>query len=338
MAELKKAAKKHQLYPAALQKHIPYTQSRWRFGKYYGYQKQNGQSLYPLPGKVIRNIRISVFDPFGYSVNDTINTPDTWLEKAGNRYHVITHKRIIGNLLLFRPGKTVDPLAMSESERILRQTPYVNDAHIFVKDVRGDSVDVTVLVHDKWSLGVSSNLDPTRPNLNVLERNLVGSGQQFEQKAEVNTSSGELKLAGRHNINNIRRTFITSDLYYSTSFDIQQVGFGLNRAFYSPLTKWAGGIGISRTWTYFTPPDTTVPGQLSRYGLDYNQQDLWAGHSIRLGKGKGFFSQSSNLVFSARYFNNTFTEKPGPDIDIQSANRDYTLVPGKCRYIHQAIL
>ena len=131
-------------------------------------------------GKTIRSVRIVSLDPFGYSVNDTLKYFPNHLEQAGNKYHINTRKYIIRNILLFKPNQTLDPLEMSESERLLRVYPYVNDARIYVLEDPNstDSVDVTVMVQDKWSAIISSSLDVNKPNIRLLERNLFGIGHQ----------------------------------------------------------------------------------------------------------------------------------------------------------------
>src|SRR5688572_7128636 len=71
-------------------------------------------------GKVIQNIYIEVLDPFGYSIHDTLKRKTYPLQELGNRYHVTTRHRIIRNMLLFEEEDTLDPLKISESERLLR--------------------------------------------------------------------------------------------------------------------------------------------------------------------------------------------------------------------------
>ena len=46
-------------------------------------------------GKIIRNININTFDPFGYSANDSTETPKNFFLRAGNSLHIKTKKLAI---------------------------------------------------------------------------------------------------------------------------------------------------------------------------------------------------------------------------------------------------
>ncbi len=103
--------------------------------------------------KIINKINIVVYDPFGHTVYDTLKTEGNIVEDLSNRYHVRTRHRIIRNRLLFKQYDKLDPLKVSESERLLRAANYINDARIYIKSsAEGDSVDLTVVILDKWAL------------------------------------------------------------------------------------------------------------------------------------------------------------------------------------------
>ena len=52
--------------------------------------------------KIIRNINISVYNPFGHKVEDTILRIDNVLENIANHIHITTRHWIIINRLLFK--------------------------------------------------------------------------------------------------------------------------------------------------------------------------------------------------------------------------------------------
>ena len=52
--------------------------------------------------KIIRNINISVYNPFGHKVEDTILRIDNVLENIANHIHITTRHWIIVNRLLFK--------------------------------------------------------------------------------------------------------------------------------------------------------------------------------------------------------------------------------------------
>src|SRR5690606_32573831 len=38
-------------------------------------------------GKIVRDVRITVTDPFGYTVDDTTSVPQAWIQRTGNKLH-----------------------------------------------------------------------------------------------------------------------------------------------------------------------------------------------------------------------------------------------------------
>ncbi|RYD73714.1 MAG: hypothetical protein EOP53_19610 [Sphingobacteriales bacterium] len=136
--------------------------------------------------KTIRNINIQVLNPFGYSVNTPVCHDINWFEKLGNRVHYPTRAWIVKNKLLFRKNEQIDAFKISESERLLRQSSYINDAKILVNQVNDstDSVDVTIYVQDVWGIGVGVTGDPSVPNgdISFNDNNFLGLGQRLDTK------------------------------------------------------------------------------------------------------------------------------------------------------------
>ena len=266
--------------------------------------------------KVIRSIDVRVFDPFGFSVDDTTTAPTNLLQKTGNRLHRRTRDRIIRNLLLVQPFDALDPLKIAESERVLRASPMVNDAALRVVRVAGskDSVDVIVVVQDKWNIDVSGEGDLGGASATFRDRNFLGWGQELEQRVVYANGGPKLELDGHHSIYNIKRSYISSTLSYSTTADVDRLGLAFDRSFYSSLARWAGGIAADKTWSndLQTAP---ASGITSTYHLDPVGFDTWLGHSFTLGDGKTAASQSSNLTLGARYAQTRYAARPPAEVD-----------------------
>lgn len=167
-------------------------------------------------GMVIKEIKILVYDPFGFSLTDTtkrkeLSKPEKW----GNGTHVRTRKWVINNKLLFKQYDTLNALVISETERLLRATPYVNDARITVASAGNDSVTVFVLVHDKWAITIPGEITDVTANIRFRNHNFLGLGQQFEQYAKFKKPD-EWTFSGYYTIANLDRTYISSTLGYSS--------------------------------------------------------------------------------------------------------------------------
>ena len=275
-------------------------------------------------GLVVRRIEVQTLDPFGYSVDDTALAPVNRLQGWGNRLHRKTRVRIVRNLLLVKTRQPLDPVAVSESERILRATPFVNDARILVQPVAKDSVDLLVLVHDKWSIDVDGEADLSSASARIRERNFLGLGQRVEQRVGYVAGEQELHFSGAHEVYNIRKSRISSYVHYSLDPDGDDFGFSFQRPFYSPLAKWAAGFTWGQAWSKYKVTD--AEGQvLAAYPLSPASLDLWTGRSFRLGDGSEPGSSNSNFVLAARYGQTRYATRPPDAVDLSGAFRNNSL-------------
>jgi hypothetical protein len=271
-------------------------------------------------GRIIRKITIIVYNPFGYSVNDTFTRNINRLQKAGNNLHITTRHRIIRNILLFRTHDTVQALRITESERLLRAARYINDARIIISgDTLADSADVIVKVLDKWSLDATVSGGTNGGYVRLRERNMAGLGQTYEQRVGYYLETG-YDYRGNYNISNIKNTFITADVFYATTKLETKIGTSFNRPFYSPLTRWAGGAEANRIWGRFWYTDTVEP-LLRSTPLDFYNYDFWVGKSFALGSKKTN-DMTRNIVTSVRYSSITYTKRPSFQLDSNMLNVD----------------
>lgn len=282
-------------------------------------------------GKYIHEIYVQVYDPFGYSVNDTTRKVTNPYQKLGNKYHITTRQRIILNLLLFKPDDTVDLLKFSESERILREARYINDARIYILKALDstDRVDVKVVIHDRWTLDAPVSGSFTGGHATLRDRNIAGTGQVYEQYIGYTIPTNYYDYRGKYNIANIKRTFISSEIFYGTTRDETKTGFSFERPFFSPLALWAGGISGSKSWGTYIYTDSTdgVPID-KRIRLDQINYDTWLAFNYKPGTGKRKNRRVTNLVFALRYAGTRFQSRPSFLIDTNKTNVNSSLYLG----------
>jgi hypothetical protein len=281
--------------------------------KHEGHEVNPYQNYY---GRVIRKITILVNDPFGYSVNDTTPKKTTLLEKTGNHMHVTTRSWVINNKLLFKENDKLDPLVISESERLLRQSVYVSDARIFLKKVGRDSVDVHVVVQDKWSITIPAEVTMNSANARFRDENVLGTGQQLEQYVGYRQPD-RWDYNGFFNVSNIDKTYISSRIGYRNVKEGTQVNLSFDRPFYSPLADWAGGISASHTQRFYDFADT-VDNRQKEINLINVGYDVWYGRSIKLENGNRLFNQSNNFIVGGRYYGSRYIKRPQADFDVVS--------------------
>lgn len=280
-------------------------------------------------GKIIREIQVIVLDPFGYSVNNFYGEKPDYLEKLGNKFHITTKEHIIKNLLLFKSNQPVDVLAISESERILRLSPYTFDARIYVQknsNSKSDSIDILVVTQDRWTATASSNFDLTAPNVIVYDKNILGFGHQYEQGFAWNNGRQHLSTSGRYSVFNIKKTYISAAAFYSTVKDDNQFGVSIERLFFSPLTKWAGGVSSTKYLGIYNQ-NFYETGITNSYAVNYNTFDIWAAKSFSQAKNKteSINKRISNYIVGARYFKSEYLSRPSFAIDTDRVNRDESL-------------
>lgn len=288
-------------------------------------QKKTDPNL-KYEGKIIREIEIIIYDPFGYSVNDTTIKEINPLQKLGNKYHISTRDKIIKNLLLFKKNDKVELLVISESERIIRSTGYINDSRIYIYNVPGtkDSVDVLVFAKDKWTLDAYVSGSISGGHITLRERNILGSGQHYSQFIGYDLASGDYKYNGNYSVGNIKNSFVSSSIIYSTTKDVTSTGFSLNRPFYSALAQWAGGIDGNKVWGTYIKTDT-VEKTVTKMRLDYISSDIWVAKNFNPGTGKRINRKNINIVVALRQADTHFQSKPSYSIDTAKTNFNSTL-------------
>src|SRR5690349_12798990 len=77
-----------------------------------------------------------------------------WPYRAVNALHINSRESTIAAQLLFRSGDVFDRRVLDETERLLRDQRYLNEATIATTTYNeaDNTVDVSVRVHDVWTL------------------------------------------------------------------------------------------------------------------------------------------------------------------------------------------
>lgn len=287
---------------------------------------KKGSSV-PFEGKVIRNIYIETFDPFGYDSGDSTITPSGFVPKAGNALHVKTIPAKIRNILMVKRHDTYDSLRIKESERLIRSQSYVREVTILPVLTKGDSVDLYIKVYDVWSIIAVGSATPSNFVIDIRDKNFVGLGHEFRGDYKYDYKLGKSAYKGDYYIPNISNTFINSDLHYR--FDENKNYFesiSLNRPFYSALTSWAGGVSFYQNLNRQILYGKDSSSFLQTYKSNY--QDYWIGRSWQLFKGKTEDKRTTTIISSARYYRLHYVKRAPEEYDSSGiyANEDFYLL------------
>ncbi len=278
--------------------------------------KQEKPSYKKFEGKIIRNIIIDTKDPFGYSLMDSTKVANSWLEKTGNAIHIKSKEIAIRNFLLLKNNQPLDTLLVAESARLLRTQKYIREVKIspeFVSESR-DSVDVTVTVLDSWSIIPKAQLSSSQTKLSLKERNFIGTGHEFKFLFAKRLEDRKNAYEGSYTVPNFKNTFINATGRYAVGYEgFYEKTIAVDRLFYSPLTRWAGGIFLGERFLERALPNDSlfVVGQDFKYMV----QDYWAGHSFRIFSGNTERERTTNLIVSARVLLVDYKKLPSIEYD-----------------------
>ena len=241
-------------------------------------------------------IKAQTLDPFGYDIKDTTIHPKSFVQKAGNAIHNKSTQFAIRNQLLFKKYDKLDPIKVRESERLLRKTLFVKDLKIHVKNVKGtDSVDVYILEQDLWTIVGGIDVLGEKTSATLEERNFIGLGHTFRNQLIYYPGNGKKYLMG---------SYLVPSIFTN--------GIGINRPFFSPLTKWAGGVDY-----FFRGSNVATDGSIveSNLGLRFNDLDIWLGRSIPMTRSENEEGEKTNFILTGRYFNHNTTKSALVNID-----------------------
>lgn len=269
-------------------------------------------------GKIIRNINVTVLDPFGNSITDSISKPKNFLEHTGNKLHFKTNNFTIRNLLLFKKNDALDTLILKDSKRILRSQKYIRRVDIDVDLIseQSDSVDLQVKVLDAWTTVPNFTGSTNKFTVELFEYNFLGLGHQIKNKFQKSLKNSNSAYSIDYIVPNILNTYISTTLSYNIDLDQNyNKGINIERPLISSFLRWSGGIDIGQKYRTENPIDTTLTSEIQKF--KYNIQDYWLGKSFTIFKGNTLNDRTTNLIVSGRYFQTNYLEKASPLYDIK---------------------
>lgn len=247
----------------------------------------------PYEGKTIGEIQIDRIPVF---------EGRNWLERTGNKMHVMTRERVIRRDLLFRPGETIDPQLLVRNQQLLRSRRYISDADIEIRPDPEDStrVDLLVCTRDSWTITADVGIHGEgRTMFGLYDANIFGWGNSLKIKTHFNRKN--FNYGGNiveYEIPNVLGTFYTADFSAGRDFYNSELKIGLRKEFILP-TDYEAGVTYNeiKSKYYMVNRDTS---QL----VKSRDLDVWAGRS------KYFRGIRSSLFVTGRYNYNRFSLRP----------------------------
>jgi hypothetical protein len=254
-------------------------------------------------GRIIRNIEIKTYDPFGYNVRDTSIHPNNSIQKSLNFLHQKSRQSTIKNQLIIRRNDPLDLLKLKESERIIRKSVYVRDVTIKVMPIKGtdDSVDVFIFEQDVWSKTFGIGISDIKYSFSAGDKNLLGLAHQVNNKITYDKITGRHYVEGTYSIPYIKNSYVVSTIFFNSNHEQYIRGVSIIRPFYSTLTKWAGGLDIlsNKKSQIYIDPETGI----ANYSVRFNNIDTWVARSFQLADDTSELARNTRVILSMRYQN-----------------------------------
>jgi hypothetical protein len=201
-----------------------------------------------------------------------------WVEAC----HFDTKAHVVRNYLLIREGDRVDPRAIADSERLLRETGLFSLVNIMAVPISRKSrqVDLVIFARDLWTLGANIRLD-LLPDIvaKVYERNLWGYGHSAEVRTRHEPGEGHVQeVRGFYRLSNIYGSFILGEVGWNYKQNLNK-----NRHLYfirtpiAPMIRLNGALRMDSK-QLSADPDSFGVSNDSRFD-SYN---CWLGYSIPL--------------------------------------------------------
>ncbi|MEO7805247.1 MAG: hypothetical protein ABIT36_01180 [Steroidobacteraceae bacterium] len=172
---------------------------------------------------------------------------NTSLFRLANRAHISTREHTVEKQLLFKSGDVYDSRLLEESERILRTTRYLLDAHIRPVAYHDGIVDIEVTTQDVWTFNPSVTFGRkggvNSSGFELQELNLLGLGTQLGVgfKSNVDRDSKFIQYRDRH----VGSSWWEVAGRYANNSDGRLTELAAQHPFYALDTRRAGGVVLS---------------------------------------------------------------------------------------------
>lgn len=193
-------------------------------------------------GYVIKDVVISTVDVF----NTDSEAESHPIFKLANRLHVDTRPRTVRSQLLFESGEELSAQKVEESERLLRNKPYLFDASITPVENTDGTVDLHVETRDNWTLFPEIQFSVTggesESAIGIEEDNLWGTGTRLNIRREndEDRNSSVFELSGQ----DIGKNRLNAAISIADLSDGESQLLRVQRPFFSLDTTWAAGTTL----------------------------------------------------------------------------------------------
>jgi hypothetical protein len=234
-----------------------------------------------------------------------------------------TRTGVIRDHLLVAAGDVVDPDALADSERLLRELPFIQDARLQLFRLlpqEGGGVAVIVLVRDRWPWGARADVKTAdRWEAALFHRNVGGLGLDLESQLLVardqEPSTGWVARAGARNL---AGSFIDLQGELRRAWDRDLTRLAAARRFVYPDIRLVGGWSVTDRTEY--ERDDLPPGA----ALRTRTGEAWFGWGVNVGHGGADTRRRTRLIPAVGVTRRDYRDPPRDLVDAPRRWRDHT--------------
>jgi len=215
-------------------------------------------------GKTIANIFIVNLDVFDLLPDKPDKHIYNQILALGNSVHYKTRDWIIEKMLFFAEGDSFDPQVMNRNLAYLKDLPYLREAELLISENENGTVDVFVLVRDKFSLELSGKIiSHNKYRIKINEQNILGLGLGLKHIWHIDPQALKSKSWESYYSNaNIQGSFLRIDAFWKEFSGISTQDLYFSHPFLYPAIPHSGGIELSRNYTH-PPVDSVTTEQIT---------------------------------------------------------------------------
>lgn len=215
-------------------------------------------------GKQISNIFIVNLDVFDLLTNKSDKHIYNKILALGNQVHYKTRDWTLENMLFFAEGDMIDAEVMNRNLAYIKNLSYLREAEFLISENEDNTVDVFVLVRDKFSLELSGRIISTEKyRLKINEQNILGLGLGLKHIWHINPKEMKtLSWESYFKNANIKGTFWGADAYWLYYPGKQTRDLYFSHPFLYPATPHSGGLEI-RDYDVHPPADTIASEKIT---------------------------------------------------------------------------
>jgi outer membrane protein assembly factor BamA len=169
-----------------------------------------------------------------------------WFYRVADALHITTRTSIVNRFLLFQEGDVYDPELLAQTERNLRDLPFIKLASVTPSAPHDGVVDVEVITQDGWTTEIGGSLGSkggvTTYGVNLSEKDLLGSGRTiavgYDKSSERITRSFEFKDPY------LFRPYWSTALLLAKTSDGHEEQLEIQRPFFSFVAPWSADVFV----------------------------------------------------------------------------------------------